>query len=1403
MKFIYPVPMSSVALAALLVTPSIGHGQSILGGSDDFVLLSGTAITVAAPGPNTFSNGDVGAMTGISGLSGTGSDGLPVAYPPVYGTVPDGTIYLAEPVVTNALADLSLAQTKLKNLAETTNFTATPTLGGRTLTAGVYNFDVAADLTGTIFLDANFQNNVTWVFNIGTTLTTAAGAQVVFINLGTNGGIDNGLFWNAGAAVNFGAENIIAGNYLAGTAITFGTTNGADGSGSGRALAGAEITFDGPGNMDLLGTGGDLTGGLDFDGNQSGYVLLSGDGTYTKGLSDVKLRPGVLYNTANVVIDGGSADTDPDVGATLTVFQTIATLTGTNTYTGGTIIDAGRLTASSENLPTDGNVTFIDSNATGQTGELIFAQPDDGTFGGNITGDGLVIKDDAGALTLTGENTYTGGTTVNGGSLIVSTSSLPGDVALANDSALVFDQATDGTFAGVISGDGTLTKDNDGVLTLTGENTYVGTTTVAGGTLALSGDGTLGEIANALVVDSGTLDLGGTDQTVGAVNLDNGGEINNGTLTGSSYDSTGGSVGAALAGVGVVFTNTSGITTLTGANTYSGGTVVDGGTLIVNTTSLPSDAVTVAADSNLVFDQATNGSFGGVISGAGALAKENDGNLTLTGANTYSGGTTINGGSLTASVASLPADGDVALANDSGLILNQATDASLGGVVSGDGSLTKNNVGALTLAGANTYTGGTTINGGSLIASTETLPAAGDVAFTNNSSLVLNQATDGVLSGAITGAGSLTKNDAGALTLTGDNTYTGGTTVNGGTLIADTDSLPSNGDVVLANASGLVLDQATNGSFGGVISGDGSVTKDNTGELTLTGENTYTGGTTVTAGRLVASTSILPADQAVALGADGTLVLNEATDASFGGAISGPGIIEKRGNGALSLDNDTDSQLDVRTGSFVLTDNTVGATTLAGGSFLRGNGTINGNLFNGGTVSPGNSPGTIVVAGNYTQTADATLVMEIASAVSFDQLLIAGTADLDGTLQLDLLNGYEPVGEDFTIITAGGGVNGTFTPVTGSAALTAEVTYNANDVVVSFEQAAFEIFAGTPNQVAVAEAAQQSPALTTALNGVPLASQMPAALNALSPQGYQVWSDIAFAHTASLGDRLRRQPQAVEGEQDIYFEVSQSRGELHGDLDVNSSRYTSESGLVGINHAVSSEFTFGGFFEYTETKAGMGSSGSRTEIETKMPGVRAAWKRGAWFANAVVGYGFDDYESTREINFPGTSATAKSKTKGTHWLMDVSGGRRFLAGPVSLSPFAGLQASSWKADGFTESGAGDLNATVGSQSARSLRTQLGLEAAVDFTVGSALVRPHVRAAWIHELQNDHRSMGASLDGVGFEVETRDPQRDSARLSAGFDVAFSRAVSLYADYSIQTGHTSSVVGEWRAGLSIGF
>ncbi len=497
-------------------------------------------------------------------------------------------------------------------------------------------------------------------------------------------------------------------------------------------------------------------------------------------------------------------------------------------------------------------------------------------------------------------------------------------------------------------------------------------------------------------------------------------------------------------------------------------------------------------------------------------------------------------------------------------------------------------------------------------------------------------------------------------------------------------------------------------------------------------------------------------------------------------------------------------------GAVVLSGGSGGTTVIAPGAVDGGTGNFGGNVANSGTinpglVTPGAAAGTLNVAGNFTQTPAGTLVIQLASPSSFDRLAVTGTATLAGTVQIDTLDGYNPLGQSFTFLTAGGGVTGTFGTVNGSAiatnraAIAARLTYAPNSVTVAFAQLPFSGFASTPNQTALANAAQTSPALTAALNQVPLAGQFPAALSALSPQGYQVWSDFAFANATSLADRLLRADRAVEGQDEYYFEAGQRRGRSRADLDVGSSRYANSTGLVGGNRAVNPNTTLGAFFAFGKTTGGLGSAGSNTSVKEKTLGLRAGWADGPLFAEALFAYGFNQYDATRVIAFPGSSATATSSAKGRQWTAGMTVGRQFNAGVLVLSPFGGLLMSRWSAKGFTEDGAAAFGATVGSQSARSLRSQAGLEARAKL----GMFQPHVRAAWLHEFSNDSRAINASFGGANYTVATRRAPRDSALYSAGLDLVLGPRALIYTDVSAETGGTTRVLSEWHAGVSITF
>ncbi len=565
------------------------------------------------------------------------------------------------------------------------------------------------------------------------------------------------------------------------------------------------------------------------------------------------------------------------------------------------------------------------------------------------------------------------------------------------------------------------------------------------------------------------------------------------------------------------------------------------------------------------------------------------------------------------------------------------------------------------------------------------------------------------------------------------------------------------------------------------------------------------------------------AGSAVNIGANNQLVGNylAGTSITFGGLSNGGG--RALALAGISLDNNiinahgglgggdlTGGLMYSLSGAVVPSGGSGSTATNPAGGIQGGLGTVGGNLTNSGILSPGiNSPGltvgTINVAGNFVQTPSGTLAIQLASGTSFDRLVVGGTAALAGTLQVDTVGSFNPLGQSFQVLTAAGGVSGTFGTLNGTAivsnraAIAAALIYGPTTVTVAFTQLPFAGFAITLNQIAVAHAAEASPALTSALDAVPLASQFPATLNALSPQGYEIWSEIAFAHATALTDHLARDDRTAPDRDNFYFDVSQRRGRARSDLDVGPGTFTTTSGLVGGNRAVGPDVTVGGFFDYSETTADLASPGSRTTVKDKLPGVRAAWKQGPWFAHAVLAYGWENYNSTRPVVFPDTSVVATSSTHGHQWLADFSVGQSFTPGTVTLSPFVGVLASRWQANGFTETGAGAFNATVADQAAHSLRTQVGLEGRLNL----GMMQPHVRAVWLHEFSNDARLVGAAFGASNFAVSTRSPQRDSALYSAGLDFVFGPRALLYTDFTAQSEGITKLLSEWRVGLSVIF
>jgi len=198
-----------LGFAALLGSSVMAVAQPL----SSFAVLAGSAVTNTNP---TIVTGNLGVSPG-SAVTG---------FPP--GIVAGGTIHSADPVAAQAQNELTTLYNSLANTTCNTDLTG-QNLGGMTLTPGVYCFSTSAQLTGTLTLDAQGNPNATFLFKIGSTLTTASTSSVLLINSASSCGV----FWQVGSSATLGTGTALAGSIVALTSITL--NSGA--SVTGRALA--------------------------------------------------------------------------------------------------------------------------------------------------------------------------------------------------------------------------------------------------------------------------------------------------------------------------------------------------------------------------------------------------------------------------------------------------------------------------------------------------------------------------------------------------------------------------------------------------------------------------------------------------------------------------------------------------------------------------------------------------------------------------------------------------------------------------------------------------------------------------------------------------------------------------------------------------------------------------------------------------------------------------------------------------------------------------------------------------------------------------------------------------------------------------------------------------------------
>lgn len=898
---------------------------------------------------------------------------------------------------------------------------------------------------------------------------------------------------------------------------------------------------------------------------------IAGAGNYGLGGNELTVGGNRLSTTVIGTISGVGGSLVKTGAGTLT-------LSGGNTYDGGTTINGGRISISSDSNLGDvaGGLSFngggLITTASVASARIVTLNASGGTFdvaaataltlSGDIAGAGGLTKTGAGELVLTGSNnTYFGATQILEGILTADGASPlsqasdhtvtalatlriadnafatvgslagAGNVEIGNGATLSTGfNAVAAIFSGALSGDGSLSHEGPGIQVLTGAGSSIGgdltlCSCVTGQFVLRGGDLAVGGLidieAGTLVVEQGAKLTGaGSFLVFGAARISGVGSAvtiaNDTAVAGTLTVEQGGALASG------------GTTLLAGAVLVTGaGSAITTGILAVQSLGFPA-SLTVAAGGSLT---STGGAsiiglaapIAALVTGAGSTWTVGGGGLSIgPGAVEATSVTIADGGALvltsgdlqiaelgTLNIGNGGRAGTLTIAAGAivldGRIVADFTDSA---TIANDilanftpGSLTKRGAGILTLTGANTFTGGTVLEGGTLSVSSEANLGGLAGALTLNGGVlqitgaaftqsvrpisfgpagggfdIADAANTFTVAQSFSGTGGLSKAGAGTLLLTGTHSYTGSTDVGGGTLQAGAagafspgsaftiatgatlalngfsqtiGSLAGGGTVALGAASLSAGGNGSSTTFSGGITGTGGFDKVGTGALTLTGANSYSGGTTVTAGTLVGNSLSLQG----AILNNAALVFDQLSAGAYAGALSGTGTLVKQGAGALILTGTSPftGATSVTAGTLVVNGSLTGSVVTLNGGALGGSGVIGGINAVAGTVAPGNSIGTLNVAGNVAFGPGANYQVELNATGASDRIVATGTALLTGgTVQVFAEQGDYALATRYVILTAQGGVSGQFAGSTSNLAfLTPSLSYGANEVALT------------------------------------------------------------------------------------------------------------------------------------------------------------------------------------------------------------------------------------------------------------------------------------------------------------------------------------------------------------------
>jgi autotransporter-associated beta strand protein len=716
--------------------------------------------------------------------------------------------------------------------------------------------------------------------------------------------------------------------------------------------------------------------------DMGGGSIITDSGNSVRGLqltgSGILFGHGIVYLGSSGLYGSSGTKLSPN-GGTLSIYQE-----GNSTFSGqidntGTLAKtgAGILTWNSGTTQTFGGSLRVDAGTFHLSGN--------GMLGGPIVVNGGTLQVDP--AHRIGD---TASVTVNGGTLFINSyneefGSLSGtggavNIGVAN---VRVNQTAVGSYRGTLAGTGSsvLVKAGSEILNwyTNVTHTFGGRVQVDQGTFHLTGDGSVGggvtvnggllqvdpahrlSDSSSVIINGGQLFFNSYNEEMGSLS-GSGGILNLGVANLRVNQLGNASFGGVLQGTASSTFTKTGSAYLdllgTSANTFLGTIQVDQGILFLNKTGV------VATSGN------------SIVNGGNLWIYQSDQILDSGSVQINSGTFTVGTGSTTVAerIAGVTGSGTIDIRANGGLVIDNASNITYSGTITGAGQLVKEGAGQWLLNGTANYTGGTTINNGILRGSTASLQ--GNIGGASSGILYFDQTSSGTYAGNLSGAINYQQSmDPGnVLTLTGTNTHSGTTLIGTGELRAGSNGAFSQNSIYELgnNASAILNTNGQNVTIGG-LRGGGSI-----------------GGTVNVTG--------------------GYLNIIQWANTTYSGVINGTGTIHKQGTGTLTLTGTGNNY----SGTFEVNSSRVNfngflglsAVSANGGGTVGGTGLINVLYMNGGNVSPGMSAGSLSV--DRLEAYEGKYQWELAAfstvnpGVNYDQIRVLSRANFYDSAQLSL-----------------------------------------------------------------------------------------------------------------------------------------------------------------------------------------------------------------------------------------------------------------------------------------------------------------------------------------------------------------------------------------------------------------